>query len=166
MKKRILALSALLAMTVVLLCGCGTTASPAATETRLEFKSANAAPGDTVSVDVKVTKSAPLWGFSWEFTYDKTEFTVEDVIVSEKYEKQFEMTVSEEGNPLVIQGTGREIENYDVTGTVATLKLKLSKSLAPGSYGFTVSCKDGNNIDVDANDIPLVCDQACAIVVK
>ena len=148
---------------LVLLCGCGEKADTQKlgnndpnhlVATTFTLSDATAKAGDTVKLELEVSESSDLWGFSWEVHYDASVLTPVDAVMNNAYNKSFEMELTTNQNPVVLQGVGREIQNYSVVGKVATLTFRVADNAAPGTYPVNVGCKDGNNIDVDANDIP------------
>lgn len=163
MKKRLVGAISAVLLCAVLLCGCGkepeteklgnndpnNLLSPA-----MVLTSATANAGDEITLDLSITESSDLWGFSWEVHYDGAVLTPVDVVMSEAYNANFEMEVTKDKNPVVLQGVGREIQNYPLVGDVAQLTFRVAKNAAPGEYPVNIGCKEGNNIDVDANDIP------------
>ena len=162
MKKKLVLVVSVVAACVVMLCGCGKDADGALGNndpkhlqtTTLQMTNAEAKPGDTVKLDLSLSESSDMWGFSWEVNYDATVMTPVDVVMSDAYNTNFEMTLNKTANPIVLQGAGREIQNYSMKGDVAQLTFRIAENAAPGEYHVNVGCKDGNNIDVDANDIP------------
>ncbi len=162
MKKKLVGAACAVAACFVLLCGCGKDAGSSSGSndpkhlqtTTLQITNAEAKPGDTVTLDVSLAESSDMWGFSWEVNYDATVMTPVDVVMSDAYNTNFEMTINKTANPLVLQGAGREIQNYSMKGQVAQLTFRIAENAASGDYHVNVGCKEGNNIDVDANDIP------------
>ena len=166
MKKRLLGALGAMTLCLLLLCGCGKeeTATPSQklgnndpanlTATTLTLTGATAKAGDTVELQLSVEESSDLWGFSWEVHYDDTVLTSVSAAASDAYLANFEMDVTSNVNPLIVQGAGREIQNYEMTGTVATLTFRVADNAAPGEYAVNVGCKEGNNIDVDSQEIP------------
>ena len=163
MKKRLIGAVCALAMCGLLLCGCGKDAKTEKlgnndpnhlTPTVLSLSNATAKAGKTVALKLAVEQSSDLWGFSWEVAYDSAVLIPVDVEMSHEYTKNFELDLNKTQNPLVLQGAGRDFQNYAMTGQAATLTFRVADNAAPGDTKVSVSCKDGNNIDVDANDIP------------
>ena len=163
MKKCICGAMCAVLLCMTMLCGCGkepeteklgsndpnNLLSPA-----MVLTSAIAKAGDEVTFDLSITESSDLWGFSWEVNYDEAVLTPVDVVMSEAYIANFEMDIAKDKNPVVLQGVGREIQNYPLVGDVAQLTFRVAKDATPGEYPVNIGCKEGNNIDVDANDIP------------
>ena len=165
MKKRVIGAVCAAVMCVMLLAGCGKEASPQETGKNdpkhlvapaMVLTSATVKAGDEVTLDLSITESSMLWGFSWEINYDIDVMKPVAVVVSEAYSKNFEMTINKDTDPMILQGAGREIQNYTVVGDVAKLTFRVEADAAPGEYHVNVGCKEGNNIDVDANDVPFV----------
>lgn len=164
MKKRILAAVCAAVTCVLLLAGCGKDAAPADGKNdpkhllapAMVLTDATAKAGDEVTLALSITESSMLWGFSWEINYDSTAMLPVDIVVSEAYNTNFEMTINKDKNPMVLQGAGREIQNYTVVGDVAKFTFRVAADAAPGEYHVNIGCKEGNNIDVDANDVPFV----------
>jgi len=165
---RICALCALV-LCLFLLCGCdGEKANPTGTlsETKMNLTSTTAKAGDTVNLTLSVDSSSELWGFSWEVKFDDTVLSVEKVEASVAYQENFLMDLNTESNPLIVQGSGRELQNYAVTGEAATLTFRVAENAAAGDYVVNVGCREGNNINVDAQDVPFVPVTATVTVVE
>ena len=164
MKKQIVGAVSAVLLCVVLLCGCGKEASPSSGKNdpnnllapAMVLTDATVKAGEEVTLDLSITESSDLWGFSWEINYDAAVMTPVDAVMSDAYNTNFEMSINKDGNPMVLQGAGREIQNYSVVGDVAQITFRVAQNAAPGEYHVNIGCKEGNNIDVDANDIPFV----------
>lgn len=163
MKKRIIGAAVALVLCAFILCGCGKEADTQKlgnndpnhlVSTAMTITDASAKAGEKVTLDVTLSESSDLWGFSWEVNYDAAVLTPVNVEMNPMYETNFEMTVTKDANPIVLQGAGREIQNYPIVGDVAQITFLVADNAAPGEYHVNIGCKEGNNIDVDANDIP------------
>lgn len=133
----------------------------------LELTDVSAKAGEQVEMKLTLPKASYLWGFSWAVNYDSTVMKPVDIVMNESYTTNFEMTLNKTGNPLVLQGEGRGIQNYTIVGDVATLTFLVADNAAPGKYEVSVTCEDkGNNIDANAYEVPFIPTTAVLTVVE
>ena len=164
--KQWLALVCAVLMMTVALCGCGQESGKknGVGKTAAALTSASGKPGDTVEITLSMEENTGLWGFSWNVMYDNTAMTAMEVTFPDKIQEDFGMISNKGTGKVVVQGAGNDITDYTYTGEIATISFVIAENAAPGDYPITIQYDAGNNIDCNANEIPLTFTQGVVTV--
>ena len=159
MKKRIITL--LLAVTLLMTLAFPLTASAAESGVEVTVGSLSAKQGDEIVVPVTIDKNSGIWGFNWKLYYDSQVLRFDSIEFSTEgdFSKLDFLPTDDAKYPVIVQGTGNSVtENVTVTGVAAKIHFKVYVGVALGKTEVELRLDDpGNNIDVDSNEVPLVC---------
>lgn len=120
--------------------------------------SVTAGPGEEVQVAVKVKNNPGILGMTLSLYYDESKCTLESATIGSAVENVLNLTTSKSlGNGVRFVWDGIEITTEDVkNGDILLLKFKINKNAQEGKTHLTLKCFDGDVIDNDLNNIPLI----------
>ena len=156
MKKTIVSL---LCVTMMLLALCVPFTAMAEGETpdavEVTIGSAEAAQGDKIDVPITIDKNPGIWGINWKVYYDTQVLRFDGIEFKDEFADLGLLDTNEVKYPVVINGMGAQIEDETTTGVIAVIHFKVFVGATLGDTEISMIAEVGNNINVDAEDVPL-----------
>lgn len=117
-----------------------------------------ASAGDEVQVAVKIKNNPGVLGMTLSLYYDESKCTLESVTNGSAVEGVLNLTPSKTlGSGVRFVWDGIEITPEDVkNGDILVLTFKIDNNAIEGKVPLTLKCFDGDVIDNDLNNIPLI----------
>lgn len=117
-----------------------------------------ASAGDEVQVAVKIKNNPGVLGMTLSLYYDESKCTLESVTNGSAVEGVLNLTPSKTlGSGVRFVWDGIEITPEDVkNGDILVLTFKIDNDAIEGKIPLTLKCFDGDVIDNDLNNIPLI----------
>lgn len=117
-----------------------------------------ASAGDEVQVAVKINNNPGVLGMTLSLYYDETRCSLESVTNGSAVEDVLNLTPSKTlGSGVRFVWDGIEITPEDVkNGDIIILTFKVNKNVSEGKIPLTLKCFDGDVIDNDLNNIPVI----------
>ena len=117
-----------------------------------------ASAGDEVQVAVKIKNNPGVLGMTLSLYYDESKCTLESVTNGSAVEGVLNLTPSKTlGSGVRFVWDGIEITPEDVkNGDILVLTFKIDNNAIEGKIPLTLKCFDGDVIDNDLNNIPLI----------
>ena len=169
MKKRFLPVLVTIVLLAVL---CMPLTAAAADGMEVTVGSLSAKQGDEIVVPITIDKNPGIWGLCWKLYYDSQVLRFDSVEFSTEGDFSkidfFPIPKEEAKYPLVIQGTDNSVtENVTVTGVAAKVHFKVYVGVPLGETEVELKLDDpGNNINVDADYVPLKINNGVVTVKK
>lgn len=155
MKKRIVSLLAAV-LVMCLLCMPLTVSAAKDEKMELTIGSMTAKQGDEIEIPVTLEKNPGIWGFNWDVFYDSQVLRFDKVTFESAFTKDLSFLDNDYMKyPATIQGMAESMtEDVTTTGVVAILHFKVYLDAAVGDSEISIRITDGNNINLNAEDIP------------
>lgn len=165
MKKKILSIVSVMLMLAML--AVPFTASADEEGVVVSIGSASAAQGAEIDVPITVDKNPGIWGINWKVYYDSQVLRFDGIEFNEAFADLGLLDTNEVKYPVMINGMGSSVtENVNVTGEIAVIHFKVFVGVELGDTVITMKVDDGNNINVDSEDIPLTVNEGKITVTK
>ena len=117
-----------------------------------------ASAGDEVQVAVKINNNPGVLGMTLSLYYDETKCSLESVTNGSAVEDILNLTPSKTlGSGVRFVWDGIELAPEDIKdGDIIILTFKVKNNVSEGKIPLTLKCFDGDVIDNDLNNIPVV----------
>ncbi len=155
MKKTIVSLLCVTMMLLALCVPFTAMAEETAEGVEVTIGSVEAAQGDEIDVPITIDKNPGIWGINWKVYYDTQVLRFDGIEFKDEFAALGLLDTNEVKYPVVLNGMGAQLEDETTTGVIAVIHFKVFVGAKLGDTEISMMAETGNNINVDAEDVPL-----------